>query len=102
MKNILLTGLLGLLHLVALAGAPFENTMAQRTRACTACHGDQGRAGPDGYYLRIAGKSAGYLYNQLRNLRDGQRHYALMQGLLEPLSPKGTPDPTVGLHLCCR
>ena len=70
----------------ATATTPFEDTMAQRTLACTSCHGKEGRAGPDGYYPRIAGKPAGYLYNQLINLRDGRRHYALMAGLLEPLS----------------
>ena len=26
----------------------FADDMAERTRACTACHGEQGRAGPDG------------------------------------------------------
>jgi len=60
--------------------------MAQRTLACTACHGQQGRAGPDGYYPRLAGKPAQYLYNQLINFKDGHRHYGLMTGLLEPLS----------------
>jgi cytochrome c553 len=64
----------------------FEDTMAQRTLACTACHGKEGRAGPDGYYPRIAGKPAGYLYNQLLNFRDGRRHYGLMSRLLDPLS----------------
>ena len=55
----------------AFAAAPaFEDSMAQRTLACTACHGKEGRAGPDGYYPRIAGKPAGYLYNQLLNFRD--------------------------------
>ena len=66
--------------------APFEDSMAQRTLACTGCHGDQGKSGPDGYYPRLAGKPAGYLYNQLRNIQDGRRHYALMEGLLAPLS----------------
>ena len=70
------------------ATAKFEDTMAQRTLACTTCHGKEGRAGPDGYYPRIAGKPAGYLYNQLINLRDGRRHYALMAGLLDPLSDR--------------
>ncbi len=66
--------------------APFEDTMAQRMAACTACHGPQGRAAPDGYYPRLAGKPAGYLYNQLLNFRDGQRHYRLMSQMVDPLS----------------
>jgi cytochrome c553 len=70
----------------AAAGARFEDSMAQRTLACTSCHGREGRAGPDGYYPRIAGKPEGYLYNQLLNFREGRRHYGLMAGLLEPLS----------------
>ena len=56
--------------------APFEDNMAQRTLACTACHGPQGRAAPDGYYPRLAGKPAGYLYHQLLNFRDGRRSTA--------------------------
>ena len=62
--------------------APFEDTIAQRVVACTVCHGKEGRAAPDGYYPRIAGKPAGYLFNQLRNFRDERRHYELMNGLL--------------------
>ena len=60
--------------------------MAQRTLACTSCHGREGRAGPDGYYPRIAGKPPGYLYAQLLHFRDGRRHYGLMAGLLATLS----------------
>jgi cytochrome c553 len=70
----------------ASAAAPFENTIAQRTMACTACHGPQGRAAPDGYYPRLAGKPAGYLYHQLLNFRDGRRHYNLMTQLIDPLN----------------
>ena len=66
--------------------SPFEDSMTERTRACTHCHGKQGRAGPDGYYPRLAGKPAAYLYAQLQHFREGRRHYAPMSKLLEPLS----------------
>src|SRR5438034_10098709 len=80
--------LIGLLFAcgVAHAAARFEDTIAQRTLACTQCHGQSGRAASDGYYPRIAGKPAGYLYNQLLNFRDGRRRYALMTTLIDPLS----------------
>jgi cytochrome c553 len=68
------------------AGARFADNMAERTRACTACHGEQGRAGPDGYYPRLAGKPAGYLHNQLRNFAQRRRHYDLMSRLIDPLT----------------
>ena len=58
-----------------LSNGQLQDNMAERTRACTACHGEQGRAGPDGYYPRLAGKPAGYLHNQLRNFSQGRRHY---------------------------
>ena len=75
---------LGLFSSLAWA-APFEDSMAQRTMACTLCHGAQGKSGPDGYYPRLAGKPAGYLLNQLHNFKAGRRQYAPMQHLLAPL-----------------
>ncbi|MEP6825685.1 MAG: c-type cytochrome, partial [Ramlibacter sp.] len=70
----------------AAAATAFENTIAQRVMACAACHGKEGRAGPDGYYPRLAGKPAGYLVQQMLAFRDGRRHYGVMARLLEPLS----------------
>ena len=86
MRGVLASLLLCGAAAVTAAPIEFHDTMAQRTLACTACHGREGRAGPDGYYPRIAGKPAGYLYNQLLNFREGRRHYGLMAGLLETLS----------------
>lgn len=68
------------------AFAQVPDTMAQRVKACTGCHGPEGRAAADGFHPRIAGKPAGYLYRQLLAFRDGRRRYALMTHLLEPLS----------------
>ena len=69
----------------AFAAAPPEDSLAQRAAACGSCHGDQGRATRDGYYPRIAGKPAGYLYRQLLNFRNGVRHNQVMQQMLEYL-----------------
>jgi len=85
-SRFLLIALFGWLPYQAMAAPQFEDTMAQRTLACVACHGKEGRAGPDGYYPRLAGKPDGYLYNQLLNFRAGRRHYGLMTGLVDPLT----------------
>lgn len=63
-----------------------QNTMAQRAQACTGCHGKEGRATNAGYFPRIAGKPAGYLYNQLLNFREKRRHNPAMTSLIENLS----------------
>ena len=62
------------------------DTMAQRMQACVACHGEEGRATNEGYFPRIAGKPAGYLYNQLLNFRGGQRGNPAMAHLTSHLS----------------
>ena len=66
--------------------SPTDDDMPARTLACMACHGKEGRATPSGYFPRIAGKPAGYLYHQLLNFRDGRRSYPQMSYLLEHLT----------------
>jgi cytochrome c553 len=70
------------------AAAPHTvpDTMAQRMQACTVCHGKEGLATNSGYFPRIAGKPAGYLYHQLLHFREGRRQNAGMTALLDPLS----------------
>lgn len=67
------------------AVAAVPDTMEQRAKACTGCHGLQGQSRPDGYVPRLAGKPAGYLFVQLQAFRDGQRPHAAMARLLEHL-----------------
>ena len=62
------------------------DTMAQRMQACVACHGQEGRATNQGFFPRLAGKPAGYLYNQLVNFREGRRKNATMAYLVDHMS----------------
>ena len=59
------------------------DTMAARVVACTPCHGNKGEGTNDAYFPRLAGKPAGYLYNQLLAFRNGRRQYPPMNYLLE-------------------
>ena len=75
-------------------GRGVPDTLAQRVAACTACHGspsappaaDAPQGGERQYFPRIAGKPAGYLYNQLLNFREGRRQYPLMTYMVDHLS----------------
>ena len=62
------------------------DTMAARVEACTPCHGDKGQGTADVYFPRLAGKPAGYLYNQLLAFKNGRRKYPPMNYLLEYLT----------------
>lgn len=62
----------------------FKNidSMEARVQGCVTCHGQSGQGTNNGYYPRIAGKPAGYLFNQLTAFRNGTRHYPPMNYLL--------------------
>jgi cytochrome c553 len=64
------------------------DTIAERVVSCAACHGKQDRVAVAdiGYYPRLAGKPAGYLYNQLINFREGRRQAPSMTYLVNHLS----------------
>ncbi len=61
------------------------DTLAQRLLPCTTCHGAEGRSAGGAFTPRIAGKPAGYLFDQLLHFRDGRRHNAAMAGFLADL-----------------
>lgn len=64
------------------------DSMEARVQGCVTCHGQSGQGTSNGYFPRIAGKPAGYLYNQLVAFRDGTRKYPPMNYLVAYL-----PDP---------
>ena len=56
--------------------------MEARVQGCVTCHGQSGQGTGNDYFPRIAGKPAGYLYNQLVAFRDGKRRYPPMNYLV--------------------
>jgi cytochrome c553 len=62
------------------------DSMEARVQGCATCHGQQGQGTSSDYFPRIAGKPAGYLFNQLRAFRDGSRRYAPMNYLVAYLT----------------
>ena len=55
--------------------------------SCASCHGKQGEGlQRNEYYPRLAGKPAGYLYNQLINYRERRREFPIMNYLVAYLS----------------
>jgi cytochrome c553 len=59
------------------------DTLEERARPCIGCHSDKTQATGDAFSPRIAGKPAGYLFNQLVSFRDGRRSYAAMVYLVQ-------------------
>ena len=72
----------------ALAAPPgrVPDTIEQRAAACIACHGREGASGNTTFFPRLAGKPAGYLFNQLRSFRDGRRFNSDMAYMVQHLS----------------
>src|SRR5438046_8309608 len=64
------------------------DSMEARVQGCVTCHGQSGQGTRNDLFPRIAGKPAGYLYNQLIAFRDGKRRYTPMNYLVAYL-----PDP---------
>ena len=58
------------------------DSLEARVQGCVTCHGQSGQGTNNGYFPRIAGKPATYLYNQLVAFRDGVRHYPPMNYLV--------------------
>lgn len=85
MRRLLLSLLLAAMPWCATA---VPDTLAQRALACTACHRAEDRETPHGYVPRIAGKPAGYQFEQTRNFRDGRRQHDAMARLLEHMDDR--------------
>ncbi|WP_295987773.1 c-type cytochrome [uncultured Variovorax sp.] len=86
--RLLALGLLLAMQGMANAATPatVPDTIEQRVAACIACHGREGATTNAGYFARLAGKPAGYLFNQLVSFRDGRRFNTDMAYMVQHLS----------------
>jgi cytochrome c553 len=72
---------------IAAQAPKVPDTIEQRVLACAICHGKQGEGiQKNEYYPRLAGKPAGYLYNQLVNFRERRRDVPIMTYMVAFLS----------------
>jgi cytochrome c553 len=79
--------LMAFLAAVHAQSSPVKDTLEQRLAACAGCHGARGEGLKAAeYYPRIAGKPAGYLYNQLLNFRERRRHSPAMNYMVALLA----------------
>src|SRR3954468_18636854 len=86
-RKTVLFAILGVWTIGLYAQAPVPDTLEQRVVACAACHGKNGEGlKANEYYPRIAGKPAGYLFNQLLNFRERRRQSPPMNYIVAFLS----------------
>lgn len=80
----LVAGLPGIAFAQAEAIPSFKDvdSIEARVQGCVTCHGQGGQGTANGYFPRISGKPAGYLFNQLVAFRDGTRKYPPMNYLV--------------------
>jgi cytochrome c553 len=77
------------LHCAAATAQPRApaDTLEQRLAGCAACHGERGEGLTKAeFYPRLAGKPAGYLFNQLVAFRERKRANPIMNHLVAHLS----------------
>lgn len=74
------------LALLATHGAmAADGAQLYQAKACAACHGPDGRSPTLPVYPKIAGQSADYAYNQMRDIKNGARKNGqsiAMQGIM--------------------
>jgi len=69
--------------------AALDGAQLYATKACLSCHGPDGRTPMLPIYPKVAGQNAGYIYNQLRDLKSGARNNgqaAIMLGIMAGVS----------------
>lgn len=64
----------------------------QKSQACAACHGPQGKTSQQPSYPILAGQHEDYLYHALKGYKSGARQNAVMNGMVSRLSDQDLQD----------
>jgi len=78
--------ILTLVGMATASAAPPTDSIEQRVQPCLACHGETKIDLEGGYVPHLAGKPAGYLFNQLLNYRDARRRHRAMEYMVSHLA----------------
>jgi cytochrome c len=74
----------------AVAGeAALDGAQLYQTKACSSCHGADGRTPLLPIYPKVAGQNAGYTFNQLNDIKNGSRNNGqavVMTGIMAGVS----------------
>lgn len=81
--------LAGVLSIASAKDAALNGAQLFQAKGCVACHGADGRSPVVPNYPKVAGQNKGYLYNQLRDTKNGSRsngQSAIMKGIMTNVS----------------
>ena len=54
--------------------APLDGAQLYTAKVCLSCHGVDGRTPTLPIYPKVAGQNAGYIFNQMRDIKSGARN----------------------------
>lgn len=84
--------LCGLLQAGAIAQeADPSGSQLYLAKGCVGCHGTDGRSPSSPAFPKVAGQTRGYLYNQMRDIKNGSRNNGqsiIMMGIMAAVSDK--------------
>ena len=91
-KNIIITaGLASLLMLATSSVIAADGAALYKAKLCNTCHGPDGKTPLLPTYPKLAGQSAAYLIQQVKDIRDGKRTNGLTAAM-KPMAANVTDD----------
>ncbi|RBP33235.1 cytochrome c553 [Marinobacter pelagius] len=92
MKKLIAGVVLGVSLTTLAHGAGDPQAGEQNAAVCAGCHGQGGQKPVMGVYPKLSGLGEVYLFNQLKNIKSGDRAIPEMTGLLDNMSEQDLQD----------